>query len=421
MTTGSPSGKRRKRPVFKREETTMAKAKFERTKPHVNIGTIGHVDHGKTTLTAAITKALSLKGQASFTDYANIDKAPEERERGITINTAHVEYETDKRHYAHVDCPGHADYVKNMITGAAQMDGAILVVSAADGPMPQTREHILLSRQVGVPYIVVFMNKADQVDDPELLELVEMEIRDLLNEYEFPGDDTPIICGSALKALEAPNDPSDPAYEPIYKLMDAVDEYIPTPERNEDMPFLMPVEDIFTITGRGTVATGRVERGVLKLSDEVEIVGLQEEKMKTVVTGIEMFRKLLDYAEAGDNIGALLRGVQRTDIKRGQVLCKPGSIHPHTRFHGQVYVLKKDEGGRHTPFFNNYRPQFFFRTTDVTGIIKLPEGVEMCMPGDNVEMDVELITPIAIEEGLRFAIREGGRTVGSGVVTKIVE
>ena len=399
----------------------MAKAKFERTKPHVNIGTIGHVDHGKTTLTAAITKALSLKGQAKFEDYANIDKAPEERERGITINTAHVEYETDKRHYAHVDCPGHADYVKNMITGAAQMDGAILVVSAADGPMPQTREHILLSRQVGVPYIVVFMNKADQVDDPELLELVEMEIRDLLNEYDFPGDDTPIICGSALKALEAPNDPSDPAYEPIYKLMDAVDEYIPTPERNEDMPFLMPVEDIFTITGRGTVATGRVERGVLKLSDEVEIVGLQEEKMKTVVTGIEMFRKLLDYAEAGDNIGALLRGVQRTDIKRGQVLCKPGSIHPHTRFHGQVYVLKKDEGGRHTPFFNNYRPQFFFRTTDVTGIIKLPEGVEMCMPGDNVEMDVELITPIAIEEGLRFAIREGGRTVGSGVVTKIVE
>ncbi|WP_296627066.1 elongation factor Tu [uncultured Negativibacillus sp.] len=399
----------------------MAKAKFERTKPHVNIGTIGHVDHGKTTLTAAITKALSLKGQAKFEDYANIDKAPEERERGITINTAHVEYETDKRHYAHVDCPGHADYVKNMITGAAQMDGAILVVSAADGPMPQTREHILLSRQVGVPYIVVFMNKADQVDDPELLELVEMEIRDLLNEYEFPGDDTPIVCGSALKALEAPDDPSDPAYEPIYKLMDAVDEYIPTPERNEDMPFLMPVEDIFTITGRGTVATGRVERGVLKLSDEVEIVGLQEEKMKTVVTGIEMFRKLLDYAEAGDNIGALLRGVQRTDIKRGQVLCKPGSIHPHTRFHGQVYVLKKDEGGRHTPFFNNYRPQFFFRTTDVTGIIKLPEGVEMCMPGDNVEMDVELITPIAIEEGLRFAIREGGRTVGSGVVTKIVE
>ena len=399
----------------------MAKAKFERNKPHVNIGTIGHVDHGKTTLTAAITKALSLKGQAKFEDYANIDKAPEERERGITINTSHVEYETAKRHYAHVDCPGHADYVKNMITGAAQMDGAILVVSAADGPMPQTREHILLSRQVGVPYIVVFMNKADQVDDPELLELVEMEIRDLLNEYDFPGDDTPIICGSALKALEAPDDPSDPAYEPIYKLMDAVDEYIPTPERNENLPFLMPVEDIFTITGRGTVATGRVERGVLKLSEEVEIVGLQEEKMKTVVTGIEMFRKLLDFAEAGDNIGALLRGVQRTDIKRGQVLCKPGSIHPHTRFHGQVYVLKKDEGGRHTPFFNNYRPQFFFRTTDVTGVIKLPEGVEMCMPGDNVEMDVELITPIAIEEGLRFAIREGGRTVGSGVVIEVDE
>ena len=399
----------------------MAKAKFERTKPHVNIGTIGHVDHGKTTLTAAITKALSLKGQAKFEDYANIDKAPEERERGITINTAHVEYETDKRHYAHVDCPGHADYVKNMITGAAQMDGAILVVSAADGPMPQTREHILLARQVGVPYIVVFMNKVDQVDDPELLELVEMEIRDLLNEYDFPGDDTPIIKGSALQALEAPDDPSNPAYAPIYELMDAVDEYIPTPERNENLPFLMPIEDIFTITGRGTVATGRVERGVLKLSEEVEIVGLQEEKMKTVVTGIEMFRKLLDFAEAGDNIGALLRGVQRTDIKRGQVLCKPGSIHPHTRFHGQVYVLKKDEGGRHTPFFNNYRPQFFCRTTDVTGIIKLPEGVEMCMPGDNVEMDVELITPIAIEEGLRFAIREGGRTVGSGVVTKIAE
>ena len=399
----------------------MAKAKFERTKPHVNIGTIGHVDHGKTTLTAAITKALSLKGQAKFEDYANIDKAPEERERGITINTAHVEYETDKRHYAHVDCPGHADYVKNMITGAAQMDGAILVVSAADGPMPQTREHILLARQVGVPYIVVFMNKVDQVDDPELLELVEMEIRDLLNEYDFPGDDTPIIKGSALQALEAPDDPSNPAYAPIYELMDAVDEYIPTPERNENLPFLMPIEDIFTITGRGTVATGRVERGVLKLSEEVEIVGLQEEKMKTVVTGIEMFRKLLDFAEAGDNIGALLRGVQRTDIKRGQVLCKPGSIHPHTRFHGQVYVLKKDEGGRHTPFFNNYRPQFFFRTTDVTGIIKLPEGVEMCMPGDNVEMDVELITPIAIEEGLRFAIREGGRTVGSGVVVKINE
>ena len=400
----------------------MAKAKFERNKPHCNIGTIGHVDHGKTTLTAAITKTLSerVAGNAAV-DFENIDKAPEERERGITISTAHVEYETEKRHYAHVDCPGHADYVKNMITGAAQMDGAILVVSAADGPMPQTREHILLSRQVGVPYIVVFMNKADQVDDPELLELVEMEIRDLLNEYDFPGDDTPIVCGSALKALEAPNDPADPAYAPIYELMDKVDEYIPTPERKQDLPFLMPIEDIFTITGRGTVATGRVERGVLKLSDEVEIVGLQEEKMKTVVTGIEMFRKLLDFAEAGDNIGALLRGVQRTDIKRGQVLCKPGSIHPHTKFHAQVYVLKKDEGGRHTPFFNNYRPQFFFRTTDVTGVIKLPEGVEMCMPGDNVEMDVELITPIAIEEGLRFAIREGGRTVGSGVVTKIAE
>ena len=400
----------------------MAKAKFERTKPHCNIGTIGHVDHGKTTLTAAITKVLSERVAGNTaTDFENIDKAPEERERGITISTAHVEYETEHRHYAHVDCPGHADYVKNMITGAAQMDGAILVVSAADGPMPQTREHILLSRQVGVPYIVVFMNKADQVDDPELLELVEMEIRDLLNEYDFPGDDTPIVCGSALKALEAPNDPSDPAYAPIYELMDKVDEYIPTPERKQDLPFLMPVEDIFTITGRGTVATGRVERGIIKLSDEVEIVGLQEEKMKTVVTGIEMFRKLLDFAEAGDNIGALLRGVQRTDVKRGQVLCKPGSIHPHTKFHGQVYVLKKDEGGRHTPFFNNYRPQFFFRTTDVTGVIKLPEGVEMCMPGDNVEMDVELITPIAIEEGLRFAIREGGRTVGSGVVTKIVE
>ena len=400
----------------------MAKAKFERTKPHCNIGTIGHVDHGKTTLTAAITKVLSQRVAGNTaTDFENIDKAPEERERGITISTAHVEYETEKRHYAHVDCPGHADYVKNMITGAAQMDGAILVVAATDGVMAQTREHILLSRQVGVPYIVVFMNKVDQVDDPELLELVEMEIRDLLNEYDFPGDDTPIIKGSALQALEAPDDPSNPAYAPIYELMDAVDEYIPTPERNENLPFLMPIEDIFTITGRGTVATGRVERGVLKLSEEVEIVGLQEEKMKTVVTGIEMFRKLLDFAEAGDNIGALLRGVQRTDIKRGQVLCKPGSIHPHTRFHGQVYVLKKDEGGRHTPFFNNYRPQFFFRTTDVTGIIKLPEGVEMCMPGDNVEMDVELITPIAIEEGLRFAIREGGRTVGSGVVTKIAE
>mgnify|MGYP000115617511 CR=1 FL=1 len=400
----------------------MAKAKFERSKPHCNIGTIGHVDHGKTTLTAAITKTLHERlGTGEAVAFENIDKAPEERERGITISTAHVEYETKKRHYAHVDCPGHADYVKNMITGAAQMDGAILVVAATDGVMAQTREHILLSRQVGVPYIVVFMNKADQVDDPELLELVEMEIRDLLNEYDFPGDDTPIVCGSALKALEAPNDPADPAYAPIYELMDKVDEYIPTPERKQDLPFLMPIEDIFTITGRGTVATGRVERGVLKLSDEVEIVGLQEEKMKTVVTGIEMFRKLLDFAEAGDNIGALLRGVQRTDIKRGQVLCKPGSIHPHTKFHAQVYVLKKDEGGRHTPFFNNYRPQFYFRTTDVTGVIKLPEGVEMCMPGDNVEMDVELITPIAIEEGLRFAIREGGRTVGSGVVTKIAE
>ena len=397
----------------------MAKAKFERNKPHVNIGTIGHVDHGKTTLTAAITKTLCMRGQAEFVDYANIDKAPEERERGITINTAHVEYETEKRHYAHVDCPGHADYVKNMITGAAQMDGAILVVSAADGPMPQTREHILLARQVGVPYIVVFMNKVDQVDDEEFLELVEMEIRDLLNEYEFPGDDIPIIKGSALKALEAPNDLSDPAYAPILELMDAVDEYIPTPEIKSDLPFLMPVEDVMTISGRGTVATGRVERGKLNLSDEVEIIGLSEERGKTVVTGIEMFRKTLDYAEAGDNIGALLRGVSREDIERGQVLCKPGSINPHTKFHGQVYILKKDEGGRHTPFFNNYRPQFYFRTTDVTGVITLPEGTEMCMPGDNVEMDVELITPIAIEEGLRFAIREGGRTVGSGVVTKI--
>ncbi len=385
----------------------MAKEKFERTKPHVNIGTIGHVDHGKTTLTAAITKVLAMKGDAAFVDYANIDKAPEERERGITINTAHVEYETDKRHYAHVDCPGHADYVKNMITGAAQMDGAILVVSAADGPMPQTREHILLSRQVGVPYIVVFMNKADQVDDPELLELVEMEIRDLLNEYEFPGDDVPIITGSALAVLESDS------------IMDAVDDYIPTPERKADQPFLMPIEDVFTITGRGTVATGRVERGHLNLNEEVEIVGLSDEKRKTVVTGIEMFRKLLDYAEAGDNIGALLRGIQRTDIERGQVLAKPGSIHPHTKFHGQVYVLTKDEGGRHTPFFNNYRPQFYFRTTDVTGVISLPEGTEMCMPGDNVEMDVELLKEIAIEEGLRFAIREGGRTVGSGVVTAI--
>ena len=400
----------------------MAKAKFERNKPHVNIGTIGHVDHGKTTLTAAITKVLALQGQAQFEDYSMIDKAPEERERGITINTAHVEYETDKRHYAHVDCPGHADYVKNMITGAAQMDGAILVVSAADGPMPQTREHILLSRQVGVPYIVVFMNKCDQVDDEELLELVEMEIRDLLNEYEFPGDDTPIIKGSAYLALTSESkDVNAPEYKCILDLMDAVDDYIPTPERKADQPFLMPVEDVFTITGRGTVATGRVERGILKMSDEVEIIGLTDERRKSVVTGIEMFRKLLDFAEAGDNIGVLLRGIQRTDIERGQVLSKPGTIHPHTKFKGQVYVLTKDEGGRHTPFFNNYRPQFYFRTTDVTGVISLPEGTEMCMPGDNVVMDVELITPIAIEEGLRFAIREGGRTVGSGVVTGINE
>ena len=400
----------------------MAREKFERNKPHVNIGTIGHVDHGKTTLTAAITKVLALEGDAAFVDYANIDKAPEERERGITINTAHVEYETAKRHYAHVDCPGHADYVKNMITGAAQMDGAILVVSAADGPMPQTREHILLSRQVGVPYIVVFMNKADQVDDPELLELVEMEIRELLSEYEFPGDDVPIITGSALAVLESNStDINAPEYKCILDLMDAVDEYIPTPERKADQPFLMPIEDVFTITGRGTVATGRVERGRLNLNEEVEIVGLSDEKRKTVVTGIEMFRKLLDYAEAGDNIGALLRGIQRTDIERGQVLAKPGSIHPHTKFHGQVYVLTKDEGGRHTPFFNNYRPQFYFRTTDVTGVIALPEGTEMCMPGDNVEMDVELLKEIAIEPGLRFAIREGGRTVGSGVVTAVNE
>ena len=398
----------------------MAKEKFERSKPHVNIGTIGHVDHGKTTLTAAITKVLNMGGGAEFVDYANIDKAPEERARGITINTSHVEYQTETRHYAHVDCPGHADYVKNMITGAAQMDGAILVVSAADGPMPQTREHILLSRQVGVPYIVVFMNKCDQVDDEELLELVEMEIRDLLNEYEFPGDDTPIVKGSGLKVLESTStDAHAPEYECIWELMNAVDTYIPTPERTTDLPFLMPVEDVFTITGRGTVATGRVERGQLKMSEEIEIIGLTEERRKTVVTGIEMFRKLLDYAEAGDNIGALLRGVQRTDIERGQVLCKPGSINPHTKFHGNVYVLSKDEGGRHTPFFNNYRPQFYFRTTDVTGVVNLPEGVEMCMPGDNVEMDVELITPIAIEEGLRFAIREGGRTVGSGVVIAI--
>ena len=398
----------------------MAKEKFERTKPHVNIGTIGHVDHGKTTLTAAITKYLSLTGGANFTDYANIDKAPEERERGITINTSHVEYQTATRHYAHVDCPGHADYIKNMITGAAQMDGAILVIASTDGPMAQTKEHLLLARQVGVPYIVVFMNKVDQVDDPELLELVEMEVRETLSSYEFPGDDTPIIKGSALKALEsASKDPDAPEYACIKELMEAVDSYIPTPDRKADLPFLMPVEDVFTITGRGTVATGRVERGQLRTSEEVEIIGLTEERKKTVVTGIEMFRKILDYAEAGDNIGALLRGIQRTDIERGQVLCKPGSINPHTKFHGQVYVLTKEEGGRHTPFFNNYRPQFYFRTTDVTGVITLPEGVEMCMPGDNVEMDVELITPIAIEEGLRFAIREGGRTVGSGVVTGV--
>ena len=400
----------------------MAKQKFERTKPHVNIGTIGHVDHGKTTLTAAITKYLALQGKAEFEDYSSIDKAPEERERGITINTAHVEYETEKRHYAHVDCPGHADYIKNMITGAAQMDGAILVIAATDGPMAQTKEHLLLARQVGVPYIVVFLNKADQVDDPELLELVEMEVRETLNEYDFPGDDTPIIVGSALKALEySGDDINAPELKPIWDLMDAVDNYIPTPDRKSDQPFLMPVEDVMTITGRGTVATGRVERGVLKLNDEVEIVGLTDEKKKTVVTGIEMFRKTLDYAEAGDNIGALLRGIQRTEIERGQVLSKPGSIHPHTKFKGQVYVLTKDEGGRHTPFFNNYRPQFYFRTTDVTGTITLPEGTEMCMPGDNVVMSVELITPIAIEQGLRFAIREGGRTVGSGVVTEIDE
>ena len=397
------------------------KQSFDRSLPHVNIGTIGHVDHGNTTLTAAITKVLALEGDAEFMDYANIDKAPEERERGITINTAHVEYHTAKRHYAHVDCPGHADYVKNMITGAAQMDGAILVVAATDGPMAQTKEHLLLARQVGVPYIVVFMNKCDQVDDPELLELVEMDIRETLDKYEFPGDDTPIIKGSAYQALMAPDDLSDPAYAPILELMDAVDSYIPTPDRKADLPFLMPVEDVFTITGRGTVATGRVERGQLKTGDEVEIIGLTTERAKTVVTGIEMFRKILDYAEAGDNIGALLRGIQRNEIERGQVLCKPGSIHPHTKFKGQVYVLKKEEGGRHTPFFNNYRPQFYFRTTDVTGVITLPADKEMCMPGDNVEIAVELITPIAIEEGLRFAIREGGRTVGSGVVTKINE
>ena len=399
----------------------MAKAKFERNKPHVNIGTIGHVDHGKTTLTAAITKTLAMKGGADFVDYANIDKAPEERERGITINTSHVEYQTETRHYAHVDCPGHADYIKNMITGAAQMDGAILVIASTDGPMAQTKEHLLLARQVGVPKIIVFMNKVDQVDDPELLELVEMEIRETLAEYGFD-EEAPIIKGSALKALEyAGSDESDPSIAPIWELMDAVDSYIPTPDRKADLPFLMPVEDVFTITGRGTVATGRVERGQLKTSEEIEIVGLTDEKRKTVCTGIEMFRKILDYAEAGDNIGALLRGVQRTEIERGQVLCKPGSINPHTKFKGQVYVLNKEEGGRHTPFFNNYRPQFYFRTTDVTGVISLPAGTEMCMPGDNVDMDVELITPIAIEKGLRFAIREGGRTVGSGVVIEINE
>ena len=400
----------------------MAKQKFERTKPHVNIGTIGHVDHGKTTLTAAITKYLAMQGGADYTDYSSIDKAPEERERGITINTSHVEYETANRHYAHVDCPGHADYIKNMITGAAQMDGAILVIAATDGPMAQTKEHILLARQVGVPAIVVFLNKCDQVDDEELLELVEMEVRETLSNYEFPGDDIPIIKGSALNALTSEsNDPNAPEYAYIKELMDAVDSYIPTPARNDDLPFLMPVEDVFTISGRGTVATGRVERGLIKTGETVEIVGLSDEKKSTVVTGLEMFRKTLDYAEAGDNVGALLRGVAKTDIERGQVLCKPGSIHPHTKFTGQVYVLSKDEGGRHTPFFNNYRPQFYFRTTDVTGIITLPEGTEMCMPGDNVDMKVELITPIAIEKGLRFAIREGGRTVGSGVVIDIEE
>ncbi|MDW7683786.1 MAG: elongation factor Tu [Bacillota bacterium] len=400
----------------------MAKQKFERTKPHVNVGTIGHVDHGKTTLTAAITSCLSTTGGATKTAYDEIDKAPEEKERGITISTAHVEYETEKRHYAHVDCPGHADYVKNMITGAAQMDGAILVVSAADGPMPQTREHILLARQVGVPHIVVFMNKADQVDDPELIELVEMEVRDLLNEYEFPGDDVPVVVGSALKALEHGCGTRDcPDCKVIWELMDAVDEYIPTPERDVDKPFLMPVEDVFTITGRGTVATGRVERGTVKVGEEVEIVGFAEKPRKTVVTGVEMFRKIMDFAEAGDNIGALLRGVDRESIERGQVLAKPGSIKPHTNYMAEVYVLKKEEGGRHTPFFQGYRPQFYLRTTDVTGVITLPEGVEMVMPGDNVQMKVELITPIAIEEGLRFAIREGGRTVGAGVVTSIIE
>ena len=400
----------------------MAKAKFERTKPHVNIGTIGHVDHGKTTLTAAITKYLALKGQAQYEDYSSIDKAPEERERGITINTAHVEYETEARHYAHVDCPGHADYIKNMITGAAQMDGAILVIAASDGPMAQTKEHLLLARQVNVPSVLVFLNKCDQVDDEELLELVEMEVRETLDFYGFPGDDTPIIRGSALNALVSEStDPNAPEYACIKELMDAVDEWIPTPARNDDLPFLMPVEDVFTISGRGTVATGRVERGVIKKNEPVEIVGLMDEKKSTVVTDIEMFHKLLDFAEAGDNIGALLRGVDKKSIERGQVLAKPGSIHPHTKFKGQVYVLTKEEGGRHTPFFNNYRPQFYFRTTDVTGIISLPEGVEMCMPGDNIDMDVELITPIAIEKNLRFAIREGGRTVGSGVVIEINE
>ena len=400
----------------------MAKQKFERTKPHVNIGTIGHVDHGKTTLTAAITKVLSLKGYAQFEAYDMIDKAPEERERGITINTAHVEYETDKRHYAHVDCPGHADYIKNMITGAAQMDGAILVVAGTDGPMAQTKEHILLAHQVGVPAIVVFINKCDDVDDPELLDLVEMDIRETLSEHDFPGDDVPVIRGSAKVALDCPSkDINAPEYACIIELMNAVDDYIPTPDRKADLPFLMPVEDTMTISGRGTVATGRVERGILKLNDTVEITGLTDEPKQTVVTGIEMFRKILDFAEAGDNIGTLLRGIQRNEIERGQVLCKPGSIHPHKKFKGQVYVLKKEEGGRHTPFFSNYRPQFFFRTTDVTGVITLPADKEMCMPGDNVTMDVELITPIAIEEGLRFAIREGGRTVGSGVVTAINE
>ena len=400
----------------------MAKEKFERTKPHVNIGTIGHVDHGKTTTTAAITKYLSLLGKAKFEAYDQIDGAPEEQARGITINTAHVEYETDNRHYAHVDCPGHADYVKNMITGAAQMDGAILVVSAADGPMPQTREHILLARQVGVKYIVVYLNKCDMVDDPELLELVEMEVRELLSSYDFPGDEIPIVKGSSLNVLESTStDPNDPVYAPMKELMDAVDSYIPTPERPVDQPFLMPIEDVFTITGRGTVVTGRVERGTVKLQDEIEIVGLSNESTKTVVTGVEMFRKLLDQAEAGDNIGVLLRGIQREDVERGQVLAKPGTIHPHTKFTAQVYVLTKEEGGRHTPFFTNYRPQFYFRTTDVTGVIELPQGTEMCMPGDNVDMTIELITPIAIEKGLRFAIREGGRTVGSGVVAEVIQ